>query len=46
LHSDKDYHGAGMGLAIVRKIIMRHSGVIWVSSTEGQGSTFYFTIPD
>lgn len=46
LHSDKDYHGAGMGLAIVRKIIIRHSGVIWVSSAEGQGSTFYFTIPD
>lgn len=46
LHTETEYHGAGMGLAIVRKIVKRHNGSIWVVSQVGQGSIFYFTLPD
>jgi signal transduction histidine kinase len=45
LHGRKKYEGTGAGLTIVRKIIQSHGGEIWLDSTPGEGTTFYFTLP-
>ena len=37
--------GEGVGLALIKRIVMRHNGKIWVESEEGSGSTFYVALP-
>jgi light-regulated signal transduction histidine kinase (bacteriophytochrome) len=46
IHGRDEYGGGtGIGLTIVQKLIDRHGGNVWIDSTLGEGTTFYFTLP-
>nr|WP_242620466.1 ATP-binding protein [Senegalia massiliensis] len=45
LHRKSEFEGTGIGLAIIKRIIEKHKGRVWIEGKVNQGTTIYFTIP-